>query len=236
LVTDLLSSFDSTKVKNGREMKKAGMQDLDSAVLRAATQLSVLSGRMVRLLEHLNRQLSIEREPIVTDSDPSSMIQAELLSARELLKQMVAGHFALVRSLMRKQRRQWIMTVAESTDVGVPVNGGQSSRSRDVETTQQGASPRQSDGHSFTERQRQIIQLVSLGYDNRQIGQSLCIAEQTVKNHLHAIFEKAGVTRRSDLAMEAYDKDEADSTSLLASDFPVNSSQVKGLARRAAGD
>jgi len=217
-------------------MTKAGMRDLDSVVLRAATQLSVLSGRMVRLLEHLNQQLSTEGEPIVTDSDPSSIVQAELLSARELQKQMVAGHFALVRSLMHKQRRQWIMTVAESTDVGVPLNGGRSSRSRDVETTQQGAAKRESDELSFTERQRQIIQLVSLGYDNRQIGQSLCIAEQTVKNHLHAIFEKAGVTRRSDLAMQAYDKDEADSKSLRTSDFPVNSSQVNGLARRAAGD
>ena|ERR1700687_2839945 len=218
-------------------MTKAGMRDLDSAVLRAATQLSVLSGRMVRLLEHLNQQLSIEHEPISTNPEPSSIVHAELLSARELQKQLVAGHFALVRSLLRKQRRQWMMTVAGSTDVRVPVDGGLSSRSKDVKTRPaQGAEPRESQGHSFTERQRQIIQLVSLGYDNRQIGQSLCIAEQTVKNHLHAIFEKAGVTRRSDLAMQAYDKDEADSKSLLASDFPVNSSQVNGLARRAAGD
>jgi ATP/maltotriose-dependent transcriptional regulator MalT len=220
-------------------MKKARMRDLDSAVLRAATQLSVLSGRMVRLLEHLNQQLSIEHGPISTNPEPSSLVHAELLSARELQKQLFAGHFALVRSLLRKQRRQWLMTVAGSTDDGVPVDLGRSSRLRDVpvETTlAHGAEPRDSDELSFTERQRQIIQLVSLGYDNRQIGQSLCIAEQTVKNHLHAIFEKAGVTRRSDLAMQAYDKDEADSKSLLASDLPVNNSQVNGLARRAAGD
>jgi len=215
------------------------MRDLDSAVLRAATQLSVLSGRMVRLLEHLNQQLSIEHGPISTNPESSSIVHAELLSARELQKQLFAGHFALVRSLLRKQRRQWMMTVARSTDDGVPVDGGRSSRLRDVSvktTPARGAEPRESDELSFTERQRQIIQLVSLGYDNRQIGQSLCIAEQTVKNHLHAIFEKAGVTRRSDLAMQAYDQDEADSKSVLASDFPVKSSQVNGLARRAAGD
>jgi DNA-binding CsgD family transcriptional regulator len=214
------------------------MRDFDSAVLRAATQLSVLSGRMVRLLEHLNHQLSIEHEP-TSSVEPGSIVHAELLSARELQKQLVAGHFALVRSLLRKQRRQWMMTVAGPTDVGVAVDRRRSSRSRDVPVETRpahGAQPRESDGHSFTERQRQIIQLVSLGYDNRQIGQSLCIAQQTVKNHLHTIFEKAGVSRRSDLAMQAYDKDDADSQSVLMSDFPENGAHVDGLARRAAGN
>ena len=121
------------------------------------------------------------------------------------------------------------MTVTDTGEVGIRQNEKRPFKSRAVET-------RESDGQSFTERQREIIQLVALGYDNRQIGQSLCIAQQTVKNHLHAIFEKAGVSRRSDLAMQAYDKDEADSKSLLASEFPANSAHVDRLARRAAGD
>jgi DNA-binding NarL/FixJ family response regulator len=56
----------------------------------------------------------------------------------------------------------------------------------------------------FTERQNQIIRLVALGYDNRQIAESLSLAQQTVKNHLHTIFEKAGVSKRSDLVVLAH--------------------------------
>jgi ATP/maltotriose-dependent transcriptional regulator MalT len=210
-------------------MTKAGMGDLDSAVLRAATQLSVLSGRMVRLLEHLNQLLSTEHEPISTNAEPNSTLHAELLSARELQKQLVAGHFALVRSLLRKQRRQWMMTVADTGEVGIRQNEKRPFKSRAVET-------RESDGQSFTERQREIIQLVALGYDNRQIGQSLCLAEQTVKNHLHAIFEKTGVSKRSDLAIRAYNGEDADPKSLVSRDFPTTSAHADRVKARAAGD
>jgi hypothetical protein len=75
-----------------------------------------------------------------------------------------------------------------------------------------------------------------LGFDNRQIAQSLCIAEQTVKNHLYTIFGKAGVSRRRDLARQTYFRHDADSESNLDSDFSTSEGQTDPLARRATGD
>ena len=234
LVSDLLRRFESAKVKDrnaneeGRHMRmrKAGVQDLDSAVLHAATQLSVLSSRMVRLLENLNQRLTIEHELISTNAEPSTTVHAELLSAKELQKQLVAGHFALVRSLMRKQRRQWMMTVTESGEAGVRENGVRPWKPSSVPGKARPAHVADSREQVFTERQRQIIQLVALGYDNRQIGQSLFIAEQTVKNHLHAIFGKTGVSKRIDLAIKAFSEEDADVKNFVSSVLPPTSTHA----------
>ena len=214
------------------------MRDFDSAVLRAVTQLSVLSGSLVRLLEDLSQRLSIENEASSAGAEPSRTIHADLLNARELQKQLVAGHFALVRSMLRNQQGQWRMTMAQSTDAGIPGDQRRSEGARSLrcESSLVQSSQKQPNGQPFTERQRQIIQLVVLGFDNRQIAQSLCIAEQTVKNHLYTIFGKAGVSRRRDLARQAFFRDAADSESSLDSDFPTNEVRTDPLARRATGD
>ena len=45
-------------------------------------------------------------------------------------------------------------------------------------------------------REKEIVQLVAQGFRNREIGEKLFISEQTVKNHLHNIFDKLGVSDR----------------------------------------
>jgi two-component system, NarL family, nitrate/nitrite response regulator NarL len=55
----------------------------------------------------------------------------------------------------------------------------------------------------LTEREKQIVQLVAQGYRNKEIGETLFISEQTVKNHLHNIFDKLGVSDRLELALYA---------------------------------
>jgi DNA-binding NarL/FixJ family response regulator len=58
-----------------------------------------------------------------------------------------------------------------------------------------------------------------LEYSNREIGQSLGISEQTVKNHLSAIFGKMKVSRRSDLTLETFNSREPDVTIQTQSDL-----------------
>jgi two-component system, NarL family, nitrate/nitrite response regulator NarL len=55
----------------------------------------------------------------------------------------------------------------------------------------------------LSDREKQVVQLVAQGYRNREIGQKLFISEQTVKNHLHNIFDKLGVSDRLELALYA---------------------------------
>src|SRR6266849_9299586 len=55
----------------------------------------------------------------------------------------------------------------------------------------------------LSDREKQVVQLVVQGYRNREIGEKLFISDQTVKNHLHNIFDKLGVSDRLELALYA---------------------------------
>src|ERR1700756_1364785 len=48
----------------------------------------------------------------------------------------------------------------------------------------------------LSDREKEVIRLVAQGFHNREIGEKLFISEQTVKNHLHNIFDKLGVSDR----------------------------------------
>jgi two-component system nitrate/nitrite response regulator NarL len=55
----------------------------------------------------------------------------------------------------------------------------------------------------ISDREKEIVLLVVQGFRNREIGARLFISEQTVKNHLHNIFDKLGVSDRLELALYA---------------------------------
>jgi DNA-binding NarL/FixJ family response regulator len=52
-------------------------------------------------------------------------------------------------------------------------------------------------------REKEVVQLVAQGFRNKEIGEKLFISEQTVKNHMHNIFDKLGVSDRLELALYA---------------------------------
>jgi len=55
----------------------------------------------------------------------------------------------------------------------------------------------------LSDREKEVVQLVVQGFRNREIGEKLFISEQTVKNHLHNIFDKLSVSDRLELALYA---------------------------------
>lgn len=57
--------------------------------------------------------------------------------------------------------------------------------------------------YSLTQRENDILALLSEGRSNREIAQHLYLSEKTVKAHLAAIFRKLGVTNRTQAAMVA---------------------------------
>jgi DNA-binding NarL/FixJ family response regulator len=57
--------------------------------------------------------------------------------------------------------------------------------------------------YSLTQREHDILALLSEGRSNRDIAQRLYLSEKTVKAHLAAIFRKLGVTNRTQAAMMA---------------------------------
>jgi len=58
----------------------------------------------------------------------------------------------------------------------------------------------------LSQREREIVALVAQGFKNKEIAERMFISEQTVKNHLHNVFDKLGVADRLELALYAIHK------------------------------
>ena len=56
----------------------------------------------------------------------------------------------------------------------------------------------------LTRREHQVIQVLSEGIPNKEIGRRLGLTEGTVKVHLHRIYRKLGIANRTALAVLAH--------------------------------
>jgi two-component system, NarL family, response regulator DevR len=55
----------------------------------------------------------------------------------------------------------------------------------------------------LSEREREVLTLVAQGHTNREIAEKLVLSEHTARNHVSRIFEKLGLSRRSEAAAYA---------------------------------
>jgi DNA-binding NarL/FixJ family response regulator len=60
-----------------------------------------------------------------------------------------------------------------------------------------------SKGEALTQREVEIIRLMTGGYSNREIADALCISEGTVKNHVSNILSKLGARDRTRAVLRA---------------------------------
>ena len=56
---------------------------------------------------------------------------------------------------------------------------------------------------SLSDREKEVVSLVCEGLRNKEIADRLFISEETVKSHLHSIFEKTDVSDRMHLVLYA---------------------------------
>ena len=64
------------------------------------------------------------------------------------------------------------------------------------------------DARTLTPRELEIVSLIADGLSNKEIARSLHIEVATVKNHVHHILEKLGVTRRTEAVTAARSRGE----------------------------
>lgn len=55
----------------------------------------------------------------------------------------------------------------------------------------------------LTSREREMVALIAQGFRNKEIAEKMEISDQTVKNQLHKIFDRLGVSKRLDVALYA---------------------------------
>ncbi|HEY5459771.1 MAG TPA: response regulator transcription factor [Sphingomicrobium sp.] len=70
-------------------------------------------------------------------------------------------------------------------------------------TVQLARAGKRSTHRALAPRERQLVDFVRQGMRNREIAERLGVTEGTVKAYLHAIFEKLGVSSRTELAIRA---------------------------------
>lgn len=64
----------------------------------------------------------------------------------------------------------------------------------------------QEEAPALTEREQEVLELVSKGLSNAQIGENLCIGEKTVKTHVSRLLQKLNVRSRTQLAVHVWQR------------------------------
>ena len=98
-------------------------------------------------------------------------------------------------------RRRNLAGFAHHRSRDPPVRGHR----RDAAPARRAARPRRRERERspLSQREREIVALVAQGFKNKEMAEKMFISEQTVKNHLHNIFDKLGVSDRLELALYA---------------------------------
>jgi DNA-binding NarL/FixJ family response regulator len=69
------------------------------------------------------------------------------------------------------------------------------------------------DSVRMTKRERQVIELISVGCTNKEIAQKLHLSTYTIKSHVHNILEKLALNTRVQIAKYLHDSRKTDSAS-----------------------
>jgi two-component system, NarL family, nitrate/nitrite response regulator NarL len=183
------------QAQDGRQVLDV-LQQYEPDILLLDLKMPGLDG--LTTLQKLQGSKHKTRVIVLTASeDKNEFIQAMKLgtsgivlkqSATELLiksiRKVNAGEIWLDSHTTAAVMRQFA-TGAEEVPVGAPPSGRERERSL------------------LSQREREIVALVAQGFKNKEMAEKMFISEQTVKNHLHNIFDKLGVSDRLELALYA---------------------------------
>ena len=149
---------------------------------------------------------------LTTFADDDYIVQAVRIGARGyLIKQEAAG---LAEALSAVMEGQMVLgsdvTERVAALIGRPTGSGSAADSG-AHPAGPGAShhaptpPAGENAPAFaaglTERERDIAALIAEGLDNREIARALYLSEGTVRNHISAILQKAGLKSRTQIAI-----------------------------------
>ena len=147
---------------------------------------SEVAGRNVFL--HLQRNFPKIRQLVMTISEQD---EGEVRALRIQSLQLVPRQSSF------KQVLQWVRQAEANGNSPAPPAAAAQAATGEAQS---------GDTSPLSSRERQVVELVAQGFKNREIAQRMFISEQTVKNHLHNIFDKLGVSDRLELALYAIHK------------------------------
>ena len=197
----LLSLEDDFEVvgeaSDGREVLDR-IQELAPDILLLDISMPNLDGlAALQVLQQSNNKTKVI---ILTASeDKNQFVQAMKLGCSGIVLKQTATDL-IVKSIRKVYGGEiWLdshTTAAVMRQFASPSDGGSSSST--------GGKSRERS--PLSTREREIVQLVAQGFKNKEMAEKMFISEQTVKNHLHNIFDKLGVSDRLELALYAIHK------------------------------
>ena len=181
---------------DGREVLER-VRELDPDVLLLDLRMPNLDG--LSALQALQQTNKRTRVIVLTASeDKNEFVQAMKMGCSGIVLKQTAPDL-IVKSIRKVHSGEiWLdsnttAAVMRQFSTGLEGSGGQpGSKGRE-------RSP-------LSAREREIVALVAQGYKNKEMAEKMFISEQTVKNHLHNIFDKLGVSDRLELALYAIHK------------------------------
>jgi DNA-binding NarL/FixJ family response regulator len=184
------------EASDGREVLER-VQELDPDVLLLDLRMPNLDG--LSALQALQQSHKRTRVIVLTASeDKNEFVQAMKLGCSGIVLKQTAPDL-IVKSIRKVHAGEiWLdshttAAVMRQFQTGTEAGGmAQGGKGRE-------RSP-------LSAREREIVALVAQGYKNKEMAEKMFISEQTVKNHLHNIFDKLGVSDRLELALYAIHK------------------------------
>ncbi|WP_166351835.1 LuxR C-terminal-related transcriptional regulator [Bradyrhizobium barranii] len=166
------------------------------AILTLAPDIAIMDAAMPELTALMNNSLSR------SDSRPTRFVFFAPSEDYDLvLAGAPAGYSVLLKEMTGQAVVQGLRDIASGQTV-VPLSPTDQAAPREHSPNPESALA------VLTERERQIMRLVSRGLSNKEIGRRLNIADGTIKVHLHNIFQKLEIGNRTALAALAISQDD----------------------------
>jgi DNA-binding NarL/FixJ family response regulator len=185
------------EASDGREVLDK-VQEYDPDVLLLDLRMPNLDGlSTLQALSQLNKHTKVI--VLTASEDKNEFVQAMKLGCSGIVLKQTAPEL-IVKSIRKVHGGEiWLdshTTAAVMRQFAAP--------GADLNSSGAGAKGRERS--PLSAREREIVQLVAQGYKNKEMAEKMFISEQTVKNHLHNIFDKLGVSDRLELALYAIHK------------------------------
>ena len=194
----LSSSNDIQVVGEAHDGSEAIERTLELSPDVVITDLKLANSESLSVLRTLHTRAPQAKVILFTASEnKDDYIEAMKLGCCGILPKD-ASPGMIVKSIQKVQAGEiWLdsnTTAAVSRQFAAPM---------DSPMAQVAASAKPRERAQLSQREHEIIVLIAQGYKNKEIAEKMFITEQTVKNHLHNVFDKLGVSDRLELALYA---------------------------------
>ena len=184
------------QAQDGREVLEI-LQQCEPDILLLDLKMPGLDG--LATLQRLQQSRNKTRVIVLTASDDKNeFVQAMKLGTSGIVLKQTATEL-LIKSIRKVHAGEiWLDSHTTAAVIRQFVAAEEPPAAPPVAPTS-----RERERSPLSQREREIVALVAQGFKNKEMAEKMFISEQTVKNHLHNIFDKLGVSDRLELALYA---------------------------------